>query len=137
MPNYRNRPKIIKREELVPSGRLEEGMIVTFRYRGGSDKTPIVLIIYYDRKNKMFEGINLNYITMSRVGRLVEIMGEHKVNINKDEEVDDFEKDVTKIQLSSKKKRDHMTPTKFYNDAIKGDTIIRSAYRTYLSLIHI
>ena len=131
MPNYRNRPKIIKREELVPSGRLEEGMIVTFRYRGGSDKTPIVLIIYYDRKNKMFEGINLNYITMSRVGRLVEIMGEHKVNINKDEEVDDFEKDVTKIQLSSKKKRDHMTPTKFYNDAIKGDTIIRSAYRTY------
>ena len=57
MPNYRNRPKIIKREELVPSGRLEEGMIVTFRYRGGSDKTPIVLIIYYDRKNKMFEGL--------------------------------------------------------------------------------
>ena len=35
------------------------------------------------------------------------------------------------FQASSKKKRDHMTPTKFYNDAIKGDTIIRSAYRTY------
>ncbi len=131
MPNYRNRARIIKREELVPSGRLEEGMIVTFRYKGGSDRTPIVFIIYYDRKKKMFEGINLNYITMSRVGRLVEIMGEHKVNINKDEEILDFEKDVTKIQISSKKRRGHMTPTKFYNDAIKGDSILKSAYRTY------
>ena len=131
MPNYRNRARIIKREELVPSGRLEEGMIVTFRYKGGTDRTPIVFIIYYDRKKKMFEGINLNYITMSRVGRLVEIMGEHKVNINKDEEILDFEKNVTKIQISSKKRRDHMTPTKFYNDAIKGDSILKSAYRTY------
>ncbi len=68
---------------------------------------------------------------MSRVSRLVEIMGEHKVLINKDEIVDDFEQDVTRIQISSKKKKDNMTPEKFYKDAIKGDSIIKRAYRSY------
>ena len=53
MPNYRNKSKIVKREELVPPGKLEEGMIVTFRYNSGSDKTPVVLVIYYDKKKKM------------------------------------------------------------------------------------
>ena len=59
MPNYRNKSKIVKREELIPPGKLEEGMIITFRYNGGSDKTPVVLVIYYDRKTKFIEGINL------------------------------------------------------------------------------
>ena len=131
MPNYRNKSKIVKREELVPPGKLEEGMIVTFRYNSGSDKTPVVLVIYYDKKKKMIEGINLNYITISRVGRLVELMGDAKVGINKDEVVDEFEKDITRIQLSSKKRRDNMTPQKFYKDVVKGDSIIKRAYRSY------
>ena len=131
MPNYRNKSKIVKREELVPPGKLEEGMIVTFRYNSGSDKTPVVLVIYYDKKKKMIEGINLNYITISRVGRLVELMGDAKVGINKDEMVDEFEKDITRIQLSSKKRRDNMTPQKFYKDVVKGDSIIKRAYRSY------
>ena len=58
MPNYRNKSKIVKREELIPDGRLEDGMIVTFRYNSGSDKTPVVLFIYHDKKKKMIEGIN-------------------------------------------------------------------------------
>ena len=131
MPNYLNRPKIINREEVVPSGRLEEGMIVTFRYNSGSDKTPVVLVIYYDKQKKMIEGINLNYITISRVGRLVELMGDAKVGIDKDEMIEEFEKDITRVQLSSRKKRDHMTPQKFYKDVIKGDSIIKKAYRSY------
>ena len=131
MPNYRNKSKIVKREELVPPGKLEEGMIVTFRYNSGSDKTPVVLVIYYDKKKKMIEGINLNYITISRVGRLVELMGDAKVGINKDEMVDEFEKDITRIQLSSKRRRDNMTPQKFYKDVVKGDSIIKRAYRSY------
>ena len=131
MPNYRNKSKIVKREELIPPGRLEEGMVVTFRYNSGSDKTPVVLVIYYDRKKKFLEGINLNYITISRVGRLVELMGDAKVLINKDEMVEEFEKDVTRIQISSKRKRDNMTPKKFYKDVIKGDSIIKKAYRSY------
>ena len=121
MPNYRNKSKIVKREELIPPGKLQEGMIITFRYNSGSDKTPVVLVIYYDKKKKMIEGINLNYITISRVGRLVELMGDAKVGINKDEIVDEFEKDITRIQLSSKKTRDNMTPQKFYKDVVKGD----------------
>ena len=100
-------------------------MIITFRYNSGSDKTPVVLVIYYDKKKKMIEGINLNYITISRVGRLVELMGDAKVEIDKDEMVDEFEKDITRIQLSSKKRRDNMTPQKFYKDVIKGDSIIK------------
>ena len=131
MPNYRNKSKIVKREELIPPGKLDEGMIITFRYNSGSDKTPVVLVIYYDKKKKMIEGINLNYITISRVGRLVELMGDAKVGIDKDEMIDEFEKDITRIQLSSKKRRDNMTPQKFYKDVVKGDSIIRKAYRSY------
>jgi hypothetical protein len=106
-------------------------MIITFRYNSGSDKTPVVLVIYYDKKKKMIEGINLNYITISRVGRLVELMGDAKVNIDKDEFIDEFEQDITRIQLSSRKRTGHMTPAKFYNDVIKGDSIIKKAYRSY------
>ena len=131
MPNYRHRSKIVKREELIPPGKLDEGMIITFRYNSGSDKTPVVLVIYYDKKKKMIEGINLNYITISRVGRLVELMSDANVNIDKDEFVDEFEQDITRIQLSSKKRRDNMTPQKFYKDVVKGDSIIRKAYRSY------
>ena len=131
MPNYRNKSKIVKREELIPPGKLEEGMIVTFRYKGGSDKTPVVLVIYYDRKTKFIEGINLNYITISRVGRLVELMGDAKVGIDKDEMIEEFEKDITRVQLSSRKKRGNMTPQKFYKDVVKGDSIIKKAYRSY------
>ena len=131
MPNYRNKSKIVKREELIPDGRLEEGMIVTFRYNGGSDKTPVVLVIYHDKQKKMIEGINLNYITISRVSRLVELMGDAKVGIDKDEMIEEFEKDITRVQLSSRKKRGNMTPQKFYKDVVKGDSIIKKAYRSY------
>ena len=131
MPNYRNKSKIVKREELIPDGRLEDGMIVTFRYNSGSDKTPVVFVLHYDKKKKMIEGINLNYITISRVGRLVELMGDANVKIDKDEMIEDFEKDITRIQLSAKKKRDNMTPERFYKNVIKGDSIIRKAYRSY------
>ena len=131
MPNYRNKSKIVNREELVPPGKLEEGMIISFRYNTGSDKTPVVLVLYYDRKKKFIEGINLNYITISRVGRLVELMSDAKVSIDKDEFIDEFEQDITRIQLSSKKKRGNMTPEKFYKDVVKGDSIIKKAYRSY------
>jgi len=131
VPNYRNKSKIVKKEELIPPGKLQEGMIVTFRYNSGSDKTPVVLVIYYDKEKKMIEGLNLNYITMSRVGRLVEIMGEHDVLVDRNEIDDNFDEDITRIQISSKKIRNNMTPAKFYKDAIKGDSIITSAYRSY------
>ena len=131
MPNYRNKSKIVKREELIPDGRLEEGMNITFRYNSGSDKTPVVLVIYHDKKKKMIEGINLNYITISRVGRLVELMGDAKVGIDKDEMIEEFERDITRVQLSSRKRIGNMTPEKFYKDVIKGDSIIKKAYRSY------
>ena len=131
MPNYRHKSKIVKREEFIPPGRLEEGMFITFRYNGGSDKAPVVFVLHYDRKKKFIEGINLNYITISRVGRLVELMGDAKVKIDKDEMIEEFEKDITRVQLSAKKRRDNMTPQKFYKDVIKGDSIIKKAYRSY------
>ena len=106
-------------------------MSVTVGPNSERDQTPVVLVIYYDKKKKMIEGINLNYITISRVGRLVELMSDAKVGIDKDEMIDEFEKDITRIQLSSKKRRDNMTPQKFYKDVVKGDSIIRKAYRSY------
>ena len=131
MPNYRNKSKIVKREELIPDGRLEDGMIVTFRYNSGSDKTPVVLVIYYDRKKKFIEGINLNYITISRVKRLIELMNDARVCVSMNEMIEEFKQDITRVQLSSKKRRDNMTPEKFYKDVIKGDSIIKGAYRSY------
>ena len=131
MPNYRNKSKIVKREELIPPGKLEEGMFITFRYNSGSDKTPVVLVLHYDRKKKLIEGINLNYITISRVGRLVELMGDAKVSVDKDEMIEEFEKDITRVQLSAKKRRGNMTPEKFYKDVIKVDSVIKKAYRSY------
>ena len=131
MPNYRNKSKIVNREELIPPDRLEEGMIITFRYNSGSDKTPVVLVIYYDRKKKFIEGINLNYITISRVKRLVELMNDARVGVSMNEMIEEFKQDITRVQLSSKKRRDNMTPEKFYKDVIKGDSIIKGAYRSY------
>ena len=131
MPNYRNKSKIVKREELIPPGKLEEGMFITFRYNSGSDKTPVVLVLHYDRKKKLIEGINLNYITISRVGRLVELMGDAKVSVDKDEMIEEFEKDITRVQLSAKKKRGNMPPEKFYKNVIKADSLIKRAYRSY------
>ena len=131
MPNYRNKSKIVKREELIPPGKLEEGMFITFRYNSGSDKTPVVLVLHYDRKKKLIEGINLNYITISRVGRLIELMSDAKVSVDKDEMIEEFEKDITRVQLSAKKRRGNMTPEKFYKDVIKVDSVIKKAYRSY------
>ena len=131
MPNYRNKSKIVKREELIPPGKLEEGMFITFRYNSGSDKTPVVLVLHYDRKKKLIEGINLNYITISRVGRLIELMSDAKVSVDKDEMIEEFEKDITRVQLSAKKRRGNMTPEKFYKNVIKGDSLIKGAYRSY------
>ena len=131
MPNYRHKSKIVKREEIIPDGRLKEGMIVSFRYKGGSDKTPLVLVLYNDKDKKMIEGINLNYLNLDRVTRLFEIMKEQKVKVNKDEIIEDFESDITRVQLSSFKIKDNTTPPRFYRETIKSDSIIKSAYRSY------
>ena len=131
MPNYHNKSKIVKREELIPPGRLAEGMIISFRYSSGSDKTPLVLVLYNDKEKKMIEGINLNYITIGRINRLISLIVEENVKINKDELIDDFEKDITRIQISAKKLKGNMTPSKFYKEVIKGEKLIKSAYRSY------
>ena len=36
-----------------------------------------------------------------------------------DEMIDEFEKDITSVQLSSKRRRGNMTPQKFYKDVVK------------------
>ena len=87
--------------------------------------------MYFIANWKMFVGINLTYITISRVGRLVELMGDAKVGIDKDEMIEEFERDITRVQLSSRKRIGNMTPEKFYKDVIKGDSIIKKAYRSY------
>ena len=58
-------------------------------------------------------------------------MGDAKVKIDKDEMIEEFEKDITRVQLSAKKRRGNMTPQKFYKDVVKGDSIIKRAYRSY------
>ena len=51
-------------------------MILSFDYstqRAGAktnDYTPIVLVLYVNRKNKTIEGINLNYLVISKVKKI-------------------------------------------------------------------
>ena len=132
MPNYRNKSKIVKREELIPPGKLEEGMVITFRYNTGTDKTPVVLVIYYDRKKKMIEGINLNYLVLSKVKKIFQLTKSRlQTEVQKDEKVIGVSQDFTRVPISAFRKRSQITPERYYKQVVKADPDFGKAYRSY------
>ena len=106
-------------------------MVISFRYRGGFDSTPLVLVLYSDRKNKKFEGVNLNYVTTRRIEKLFESIRDENIPLDMDEVIAGETRDTTRVQLSSRKLRGNVTPEKFYKQVIKSDTQVKSAYRSY------
>ena len=131
MAKYNNKRAITLKETTISSGQILEGMVISFRYRGGFDSTPLVLVLYNDRKNKKFEGVNLNYVTSRRIEKLFEAIKDENVPLNMDEMLAGETRDVTRVQISSRRRSGNVTPRKFYKEIVKGDTQVKTAYRSY------
>ena len=131
MAKYNNKRAITLKETTISSGQILEGMVISFRYRGGFDSAPLVLVLYNDRKNKKFEGVNLNYVTSRRIEKLFEAIKDENVPLNMDEMLAGETRDVTRVQISSRRRSGNVTPRKFYKEIVKGDTQVKTAYRSY------
>ena len=53
---------------------IQPGMVLTFKYvaENISDKSPLILFLYYDIENGLIEGLNLNYISKYKLKMLFE-----------------------------------------------------------------
>ena len=131
MAKYNNKRAITLKETVISTGQILEGMVVSFRYKDGFDTTPLVLILYYDKKKKMIEGINLNYVTVRRIEKLFDAVRQEGVPLEMDELIAGESRDTTRIQLSSQRRQGNVTPKKFYKEVVKSDTQIKKAYRSY------
>tara|TARA_Y100001937_G_scaffold61656_1_gene84445 strand:- start:13980 stop:14357 length:378 start_codon:yes stop_codon:yes gene_type:complete len=106
-------------------------MVISFRYKDGFDTNPLVLVLYNDRKTKKIEGINLNYVTVRRIEKLFESIKDENVPLNMDEMIAGEDRDITRVQLSSRRRSGNITPKKFYKEIVKSDTQVKVAYRSY------
>ena len=131
MAKYNNKRAITLKETVISTGQILEGMVVSFRYKDGFDTTPLVLILYYDKKKKMIEGINLNYVTVRRIEKLFDAVRQEGVPLEMDELIAGESRDTTRIQLTSQRRQGNVTPKKFYKEVVKSDTQIKKAYRSY------
>jgi hypothetical protein len=115
-----------------------EGMVLNFDYstqRVGAktnDYTPIVLVLYVNRKNKTIEGINLNYLVLSKVKKIFKLTESRlQTDIQRDEKVVGVSKDFTRVPISAFRKRSQITPERYYKQVIKADPDFGKAYRSY------
>jgi hypothetical protein len=74
MINKFNHLKDIKNTQPANFKSIFPGMIITFTYHGKKilDKNPLILFLYYDPKNKLVDGLNLNYLSDYRFKGLFE-----------------------------------------------------------------
>ena len=72
--NRFNHAKKIENTQPATIKSIIPGMIVTFKYVGKkiSDKNPLILFLYNDSKNKLIDGLNLNYLSDYRFKKLFE-----------------------------------------------------------------
>ena len=103
MAKYNNKRQITLKETIISGGQILEGMVISFRYQGGSDSTPLVLVLYNDKKKKLIEGINLNYITLRRIEKFFDSIRNENIPVDMDEVIAGETRDTTRVQLSSRK----------------------------------
>ena len=48
-----------------------------------------------------------------------------------DEMIAGEDRDITRVQLSSRRRSGNITPKKFYKEIVKSDTQVKVAYRSY------
>ena len=123
---------------MISTAQIMEGMILSFDYstqRAGAktnDYTPIVLVLYVNRKNKTIEGINLNYLVLSKVKKIFKLTESRlQTDIQRDEKVVGVSKDFTRVPISAFRKRSQITPERYYKQVIKADPDFGKAYRSY------
>ena len=115
-----------------------EGMILSFSYsttRAGSitnDYTPIVLVLYRNKKKGVIEGINLNYLNVTKIKKVFTIVQKRmRSEILTNESVPGVSQDFTRVQISSQRRRSNLTPERFYEKVITEDPDFQKAYRSY------
>ena len=138
MPKFKHHSRLIKNSQVISTASIMEGMVLSFSYsttRAGTqtnDFTPIVLVLYRDKKKGVIEGINLNYLPYAKVKKVFKIIQQRlKSEILLDENVPGVSKDFTRVQISSQRRRSNLTPERFYEKVITEDPQFVKAYRSY------
>jgi hypothetical protein len=74
MPTRFNHYNLIEDTQPATVKSIIPGMILTFRYEKPKtqDKNPLILFLWYDSKNKVIDGLNLNYLSLYRFHELFE-----------------------------------------------------------------
>ena len=129
---YNNR-KIIESQQTIAPGKLLPGMILTFNYSesGVTDPRPLLLFLHHNKDNKVLEGINLNYVNPSKLKKLFSVIEFKKGKVDSKDELIKLRETYFRIQISSKRKRTHMTTERFYSDVVTNDNIFKKSYRSY------
>ncbi len=97
-----------------------------------NDYTPIVLVLYVDRSKKLIEGINLNYLVLSKVKKIFKLTETRlQTEVQRDEKVVGVSRDFTRVPISAFRKRSQITPERYYKQIIKADPDFGKAYRSY------
>ena len=138
MAKYKHHSRLIKESQIISTASIVEGMILSFSYsttRAGtvtSDFTPIVLVLYRDRKKGVIEGINLNYLVLPKIKKMFTLVETRlKSKILTDENIPGISKDFTRVQISSQRRRSNLTPKRFYEKVVTEDPDFQRAYRQY------
>ena len=138
MLKYKHHSKIIKDSHVISTASIMEGMILSFSYsttRAGSttnDYTPIVLVLYRNKKKGVIEGINLNYLNITKIKKVFTIVQKRmRSEILTNESVPGVSQDFTRVQISSQRRRSNLTPERFYEKVITEDPDFQKAYRSY------
>jgi len=130
---YNNR-KIILSEQTLPPGKLLPGMILTFNYaeEGVTDPRPILLFLHQDKKTKLLEGLNLNYINPTKIEKLFNVVDFKKASTGM-ENLIALKNDYFRIRITTAKDPSPMTTKRFYSDVVSADNVFKQAYRSYKS----
>jgi len=135
---YKHHSRIIKSDHVISTAQIMEGMILNFDYSTQranaktNDYTPIVLVLYVDRSKKLIEGINLNYLVLSKVKKIFKLTETRlQTEVQRDEKVVGVSRDFTRVPISAFRKRSQITPERYYKQIIKADPDFGKAYRSY------
>ena len=138
MAKYKHHARLIESTKIIANKAIIEGMIVSFSYTSTrakavtNDYTPLVLVLYRNRKKGLLEGVNLNYMPISKVKKLFKLVGSRlRSEVLTDEKIPGISADFTRVQISSQRRRSNITPEKFYEKVVTEDPDFKGAYRHY------
>ena len=138
MAKYKHHARLIESTKVIANKAIIEGMIVSFSYTSTrakavtNDYTPLVLVLYRNRKKGLIEGVNLNYMPISKVKKLFKLVGTRlRSEVLTDEKIPGISADFTRVQISSQRRRSNITPEKFYEKVVTEDPDFKGAYRQY------